>query len=128
VLQLWPAGESVTVVEDGLVLREWTTEDVPDLVRLFDTPEMDRRTPLTSPFNASAARLYVQAAHHIRRRLEPCSSPSHRTGGSPKSAAARGRSCTWRSGSALSSQLLPGSRLLFAGATTTTRRQTEIRQ
>ena len=68
-LQLWPAGESVTVVQDGLVLREWTTEDVPDLVRLFDTPEMDRRTPLASPFDASAARLYVQAAHDVRRRL-----------------------------------------------------------
>jgi len=69
VLQLWPAGESVTVVEDGLVLREWTTDDVPDLVRLFDTPEMNRRTPLASPFDAAAARLYVQAAHDNRRRL-----------------------------------------------------------
>lgn len=62
-------GESVSVVEDGLVLREWTTDDVPDLVRLFDTPEMNRRTPLASPFDAVAARLYVQAAHDVRRRL-----------------------------------------------------------
>jgi len=69
VLQLWPAGESVNVVEDGLVLREWTTDDVPDLVRLFDTPEMNRRTPLASPFDAAVARLYVQAAHDVRRRL-----------------------------------------------------------
>lgn len=68
-LQLWPADESVAVEEDGLVLREWTRGDVPDLVRLFDTPEMDRRTPLASPFDAAAAQLYVQAAHDVRRRL-----------------------------------------------------------
>jgi len=194
VLQLWPAGESVTVVEDGLVLREWTTDDVPDLVRLFDTPEMNRRTPLASPFDAPAARLYVQAAHDVRRlrgalhlaitqdgrqpegeviifptetegtvelaygvgeqhadrglarravhtamRLASAGGASRSTTSpastsreqpaSPSwtflwwSAAARGRSCTWRSGSALSSRLLPSSRLLFAGATTTTRCQ-----
>jgi len=71
VLQFWPADQSVTVEEDGLVLREWTTDDVPDLVRLFDTPEMDRRTPLPSPFDAAAAaaRSYVRAAHDVRRRL-----------------------------------------------------------
>lgn len=68
-LQLWPAGESVSVAQDGLVLREWTTDDGPDLVRPFDTPEMNRRTPSASPFDAAAARLYVQAAHDVRRRL-----------------------------------------------------------
>jgi RimJ/RimL family protein N-acetyltransferase len=69
VLQLWPAGEPVVIDQSGLVLREWTDQDVPAMVALFDTPEMDRRTPLASPFDAAAAAAYVAAAHQVRRRL-----------------------------------------------------------
>lgn len=68
-ISLWTAAEPVLVRQDGLVLREWTVEDVPALVALFDTPEMDRRTPLASPFDAEAARAYVLAAHDVRARL-----------------------------------------------------------
>lgn len=68
-LQLWPAGEPVVIDQSGLVLREWTDQDVPAMVALFDTPEMDRRTPLASPFDAAAAAAYVAAAHQVRRRL-----------------------------------------------------------
>lgn len=68
-LSLWPFAEPVLVCEGGLILREWTIGDVPALVALFDTPEMDRRTPLASPFDEEAAQAYVLSAHDVRRRL-----------------------------------------------------------
>ncbi|WP_330173689.1 GNAT family N-acetyltransferase [Streptomyces sp. NBC_01498] len=56
-----PAGE-------GLQLREWTAADVAALSALFDDPEMDRWTPLRSPFDQAAARAYL--AHAVVRRAE----------------------------------------------------------
>lgn len=55
----WSGG---TVHHDGLALRPWTHDDVPAMVELFDTAEMDRWTPLAHPFHEAAAREYVQAA------------------------------------------------------------------
>ncbi|MFF4351123.1 GNAT family N-acetyltransferase [Streptomyces sp. NPDC001530] len=46
----------------GLQLREWTADDVADLVALYDDPEIDRWTPVPSPFDAEAARAYLAAA------------------------------------------------------------------
>ena len=69
VLELWPATEAVVVKDGGLVLREWVDDDCLALVHLFDTPEMDLRTPLASPFGLDAARQYVDAAHRVRREL-----------------------------------------------------------
>ena len=54
---------------DGVVLREWRTSDVPSLVTLYDTSEMDRRTPVASPFTEQVARDYVAAAHQRREEL-----------------------------------------------------------
>lgn len=68
-LSLWPSTEPVLVRAGSLILREWANEDVPALVELFDTPEMNRRTPLPSPFDVEAARDYVESAHDMRRRL-----------------------------------------------------------
>ncbi|MGI5254256.1 GNAT family N-acetyltransferase [Actinacidiphila glaucinigra] len=39
----------------GLVLREWHDHDLPAMVALFDDPEVDRFTPLRSPFDLDAA-------------------------------------------------------------------------
>ncbi|TYB57384.1 GNAT family N-acetyltransferase [Nonomuraea sp. PA05] len=47
----------------GLRLREWTDEDLPVMVQLFDDPEMDRWTPLRSPFDVAAATAYLARAH-----------------------------------------------------------------
>ncbi|MGN6243134.1 MAG: GNAT family N-acetyltransferase [Motilibacteraceae bacterium] len=67
-----PAGDSATAIDpwgggsiqhDWLVLRPWTVADVPAMVELFDTAEMDRWTPLAHPFDEEAARTYVDAAH-----------------------------------------------------------------
>jgi RimJ/RimL family protein N-acetyltransferase len=67
VLDLWPARLPVVLRSHGLVLREWTIEDAPTTVALFDTPDMNRWTPLTSPFDLGAALAYVEAAHRLRR-------------------------------------------------------------
>lgn len=55
----WAGG---AVHHDDLVLRPWTLDDVPVMVELFDTAEMDRWTPLAHPFDEAAARAYVEAA------------------------------------------------------------------
>ncbi|MFC1420225.1 GNAT family N-acetyltransferase [Streptacidiphilus cavernicola] len=57
----------------GLVLREWTDEDLPAMPALFDDPDVARWTPLASPFDAEAARLYLERAREAReagRRLQ----------------------------------------------------------
>ncbi|WP_307845120.1 GNAT family N-acetyltransferase [Planomonospora sp. ID67723] len=43
----------------GIRLREWTDEDLPAMVELFDEPQVDRWTPLRSPFTLEAARAYL---------------------------------------------------------------------
>lgn len=57
---------SAVVHSQGLVLREWNASDVPSMVALFDTAEMDRWTPLASPFDERAATAYVEHAHRAR--------------------------------------------------------------
>jgi RimJ/RimL family protein N-acetyltransferase len=64
---LWPADEPVRMHAEDLLLREWTHADVPDMVELFNTDEMNRWTPLPSPFDQEAAVRYVEAAHRQRR-------------------------------------------------------------
>ena len=57
----------------GLVLREWTDEDLPAMVGLFDDPEIARWTPLASPFDIDAAKRYLSRARELRaegRRLQ----------------------------------------------------------
>jgi RimJ/RimL family protein N-acetyltransferase len=51
---------------DGLFLREWTQEDIPAMVRLFDEPEVARWTPLSSPFDLDAAARYLGRARAAR--------------------------------------------------------------
>lgn len=59
-------GEPVIVKSEGLVLREWELGDVPVMVVLFNTAEMDRWTPLAHPFDTQAATAYVQRAHRAK--------------------------------------------------------------
>jgi RimJ/RimL family protein N-acetyltransferase len=57
----------------GLVLREWSDQDLPVMVELFDDPHVDRWTPLRSPFDLTAARTYLDRARDQRaagRRLQ----------------------------------------------------------
>ena len=59
-------GVQVQVRGEGLTLREWATWDVPCMVRMFNTAEMDRWTPLAHPFNEAVALAYVARAHSAR--------------------------------------------------------------
>jgi RimJ/RimL family protein N-acetyltransferase len=71
----WVGGLEVTVDElspalmltgNGLVLREWTDDDLTTLVELFDDPDVASRTPLASPFGLVAARDYLDRARQAR--------------------------------------------------------------
>lgn len=53
----------------GVVLRAWGDDDVDTLIALYDTAEMDRRTPVAHPFDRAAALAYVKSAHRARREL-----------------------------------------------------------
>ncbi len=62
----WPA--EVRLTGDGLVLREWTENDLPAMTELFDDEAVARFTPLASPFDADAARKYFEQG--LTRRSE----------------------------------------------------------
>ncbi|MEU4088425.1 GNAT family N-acetyltransferase [Streptomyces aureus] len=53
----------------GLHLREWSDDDVADLVALYDDPEIDRWTPVVSPFDTEAALAYLAAAEQNSTEL-----------------------------------------------------------
>ncbi|GAA2390682.1 hypothetical protein GCM10010404_54910 [Nonomuraea africana] len=61
-----PTRRSLELRGLGLRLREWTDEDLPVMVELFDDPEMDRWTPLRSPFDLAAATAYLAKAQQVR--------------------------------------------------------------
>ena len=52
---------------DGVVLREWSDDDVPAMAALFDDPDIDQWTPIESPFDAEAAARYLARARARRR-------------------------------------------------------------
>lgn len=56
----------VVIRAEGLVLREWRDGDVPRMVTMFDTPDIDRWTPLAHPFDVAAAEAYLERAHERR--------------------------------------------------------------
>lgn len=60
--------EPVVVQREGLILREWEKADVPAMVKMFNTAEMDRWTPLAHPFGVEVAANYVQRAHQAKTK------------------------------------------------------------
>jgi RimJ/RimL family protein N-acetyltransferase len=66
---VWPTSSRAIVKAEGLVLREWDERDAAVMVDLFDTDEMDRRTPLESPFDLAAADRYVRHARRCRTEV-----------------------------------------------------------
>ena len=72
--------DEVPFAAHDLYFRDWHHTDVDDMVRLFDTDEMNRWTPLPSPFDAAVAAKYVSAAQEARERdgtlqLAVCAAP-----------------------------------------------------
>jgi RimJ/RimL family protein N-acetyltransferase len=56
----------VRLTGHGLVLREWTADDLTAMTALFDDPDVARHTPLASPFDEAAARRYLHEARTAR--------------------------------------------------------------
>jgi RimJ/RimL family protein N-acetyltransferase len=51
---------------EGIHLREWSEDDIPALVELYDDPEIARWTPVASPFDTMAAQVYLTEAREAR--------------------------------------------------------------
>jgi len=51
----------------GLVLREWSRDDLAVMQELFDDSDVAYRTPLESPFGQAAALRYLHSAERARR-------------------------------------------------------------
>ncbi|MET9564647.1 GNAT family N-acetyltransferase [Streptomyces tauricus] len=51
---------------EGVHLREWSGDDLDALIALYDDPEMARWTPVASPFDPPAARIYLAEAQEAR--------------------------------------------------------------
>ncbi|WP_250001497.1 GNAT family N-acetyltransferase [Actinoplanes sp. M2I2] len=56
----------LTLTGDGLVLREWRSDDLDDLVRMLDEPEIARWTPMPSPFDVEAGIAYLKRCYQNR--------------------------------------------------------------
>ncbi|WP_329587261.1 GNAT family N-acetyltransferase [Streptomyces sp. NBC_01005] len=57
---------SVRLAGQNIVLREWDEADIPALIEMYDDPEIDRWTPVPSPFDEDAARAYFGRARAAR--------------------------------------------------------------
>jgi RimJ/RimL family protein N-acetyltransferase len=63
----------LTLTGEGVVLREWRSEDLDDLIELLDEPDIARWTPMPSPFDVEAGLAYLKRAHQGRtngRRIQ----------------------------------------------------------
>ena len=58
--------DPVVLSGDGLVLREWTEDDLRRMPALFDDPDVVRWTPLETPFDVVAAQRYLEKARSAR--------------------------------------------------------------
>jgi len=56
----------ITLIGDGVQLREWVPEDLDDLVEMLDEPDIARWTPMPSPFDLEAGIAYLKRARQGR--------------------------------------------------------------
>src|SRR4051795_10168810 len=56
----------ITLIGDGVQLREWVPDDLDDLVELLDEPDIARWTPMPSPFDVEAGLAYLKRARQGR--------------------------------------------------------------
>ncbi|GAB2611324.1 hypothetical protein Aab01nite_66570 [Paractinoplanes abujensis] len=63
----------LTLTGDGIILREWRADDLDDLVRMLDEPEIARWSPMPSPFDVEAGIAYLKRCYQNRvggRRIQ----------------------------------------------------------
>ncbi|MEU4534151.1 GNAT family N-acetyltransferase [Streptosporangium sp. NPDC023825] len=75
--------ERVRLSGHGVVLREWEDDDLAAMVELFDDPEVAYWTPLASPFDPEAARVYLERARRRRASGERLQLAITADGGEP---------------------------------------------
>jgi RimJ/RimL family protein N-acetyltransferase len=56
----------ISLTGEGVQLREWRSEDLDDLIRLLDEPDVARWTPMPSPFDVEAGIAYLKRAYQGR--------------------------------------------------------------
>ena len=56
----------ISLTGEDVRLREWRSEDLDDLIRLLDEPDIARWTPMPSPFDVEAGIAYLSRAHQGR--------------------------------------------------------------
>jgi RimJ/RimL family protein N-acetyltransferase len=56
----------LTLTGGGIVLREWRSDDLDDLVVMLDDPDIARWTPMPSPFDVEAGIAYLKRAYQSR--------------------------------------------------------------
>lgn len=61
-----PFPERIELAGEGLVLRDWTEDDLPAMRDLFDHPDIAYWTPIASPFDDTAARTRLDRARQLR--------------------------------------------------------------
>jgi RimJ/RimL family protein N-acetyltransferase len=57
----------MTLRGEGIVLRAWAEDDLPQMILVFDDPEIAYRTPIASPFDAAAAKAYLSSVYQARK-------------------------------------------------------------
>lgn len=63
----------LTLTGDGIILREWRSDDLDDLVSMLDEPGIARWTLMPSPFDVEAGIAYLKRAYQGRvsgRRIQ----------------------------------------------------------
>ncbi|NGN67597.1 GNAT family N-acetyltransferase [Streptomyces sp. A7024] len=61
-----PFPERMRLTGEGLVLRDWTEDDLAAMPELFDDPDIAYWTPIVSPFDAAAAQIRLDRARQLR--------------------------------------------------------------
>ncbi|MEU8519986.1 GNAT family N-acetyltransferase [Streptomyces sp. NBC_01216] len=61
-----PFPARIELTGEGLVLRDWTEEDVAAMPDLFDHPDIAYWTPIVSPFDETAARRRLDTDRRLR--------------------------------------------------------------
>jgi RimJ/RimL family protein N-acetyltransferase len=61
-----PFASPLILTGNGLLLRDFTDDDLPAMVEVFDDPDVALRTPIASPFDVAAARDYLATMRRTR--------------------------------------------------------------
>jgi RimJ/RimL family protein N-acetyltransferase len=73
----------ISLTGEGIQLREWTSDDLDDLVEMLDEPDIARWTPMPSPFDMAAGIAYLKRAQQGRASGQRIQLAITKDGGEP---------------------------------------------